>query len=179
VSGAGGSVEEALVALAGHVADRRVPAFLAWGARDVTLARMEVTGLSPPALARLLGRLAAEGVSAVSFDAHPAGGRFAIAVRWDHAAVDEAVGAADRAGFRIVGAAPSALLRSRVGGTDAAHAAALVAAGLVPIGPLRPLSTDHRPRAAAPPWVVERLTDDPPTRRAPPPARRRWPRGRR
>jgi hypothetical protein len=134
-----------------------------------------VAGLAPPALAGLLGRLAAEGVAAVSFDAHAAAGRCATAVRWDQAGVDDAVATATRAGFRIVGVAPSALLLSRTGGSDAARAAAHVAAGLVTIGPLRPLAAALRPPAAPRPWVVERLPDPGPTRPPPRPTRRRWP----
>jgi hypothetical protein len=178
VTGAGGSVEDALAALTG-VADRRAPAFLAWGALDVTLTRVEVDGLSPPALAGLLGRLAAEGVAAVSVDAPAAARRWVTAVRWDQADVDDAVVTATRAGFRVVGVAPSALLLWRAGGSDAAHVAARVAAGLVTIGPLRPLTGDHRAPAAPRQWVVERLADPDPARPPPRPARRWWPPGRR
>ncbi len=171
-----GPVETAVVRLAERLqTPPDAPTCVAWGAPNVVLERVDITGVGPAGLGRLLGEWRGIGVSAVMIESEPDGSQRALCIRWDQRAVDRVVDALVDAGFAVAGVVPASRARAWAPDRrDSAHGAAVAAAGLVPARPARSLTAGARAAPPAAPWVIERVTEPRPEPPARPRRRRSW-----
>jgi len=161
--GAGGDDLDAVLGrvVAALVVPAGTPVTLAWGTPGVVVDAVDLTASTPGAVIARLRCWSAAGAQDLTVTTDERGRRSAVAVRWDGRAVAGLVDAARRAGLRVTGCEPVAVAAARHPGGNAAHGAALVAAGLV-AAPVR-RAIPPVPTTATPPpvWVIERLPDDP------------------